>query len=709
MAHKEYKIFLKTLADLSGASKVGRWLTKHSRAVRNLIRTYKVLRTTGSAALRALKSAWGGATKAIRMGSGAIIGATAALGAVTISAAKFNTQMARAWTMAGGGIGQFRKMRKEVRELSGDLGIAKDELANGLYQALSAGVPEDNAITFLATAAKVAVADGSDVATAVDGITTVLNSYKISADKSEEVTDLLFSTVANGKTTFGELATSLSTAAPAAAALGVPLEQLLAATASITKQGTPTAQAMTQIRAALTGLSKELGDGWSKSMSFQDALQLVYDRAGGSNTKLLKMLGTTEAVAAVLQTAGRSAQAANADLGAMANSAGALKNAFDKVNQFRHWQRLSQTIKSNMTRIGTVIDKVIRPVVDAVTNSLDKWDDNDAFFQQLEQSLTRIRNTVIGLYQTIKNGDLQKVWLALKDILVGAIRVAVEKAGKWLLKIAPIIGEKIGKGFLRITGDLLGWGKTGRASAAGKAAKAGDISKTAGLIYSVSFGLIGSKKTKEAVRKHQKRMRQEEDELNAEDVAKLGGAEQFKAGKQALQALADSGFRMYQQYLADHATEQTPTTPAKSSSPVATSTVYPATHPSEDEVQMPIEGIRDQIGMTKEEIQIYKDRIADAQSTYNKEKAEAAQAAAAVNAFPGSTRFNPRSFSYRQKLAALKKAAAKEEADAQQALQELQNTKSSLGGLISDMVTELKTINAELDKAKGQIKSARTI
>jgi hypothetical protein len=103
-----------------------------------------------------------------------------------------------------------------------------------------------------------------------------------------------------GKTTFSDLASNLATVAPIAAASAIPLEQILAHVAALTAQGTPTAQAMTQIRASIMGLNKALGDGWSGTMSYQDALKKVWQNAGQSQTKLLDLVGSSEAVQAVL-------------------------------------------------------------------------------------------------------------------------------------------------------------------------------------------------------------------------------------------------------------------------------------------------------------------------------------------------------------------------------------------------------------------------
>ena len=298
---------------------------------------------------------------------------TAGLGYALKESAKFNVQMARAWTMAGGGIGVFKGLREEVMMLSSELGVARDELASGLYQALSAGVPQDNVISFLRTAAKVAVADGSEVTVAIDGITTVLNAFGMEADETQAVVDKMFQTVKSGKTTFADLAANLSKAAPVASALGVSIDQVLAAVATMTKQGTPTEVALTSIRNSMLVLNKELGDGWAEGMTFQEALEKIGDSAGYSATKLEAMFGKRD-IAQVMQMIGSKASGAASDLSNMTDSTGSLAVAFQKVQQFRFWERLGMTLKVIATRFGIAVEEGadLGDTIDKIAQAADK-------------------------------------------------------------------------------------------------------------------------------------------------------------------------------------------------------------------------------------------------------------------------------------------------------------------------------------------------
>lgn len=56
------------------------------------------------------------------------------------------------------------------------------------------------------------------------------------------------------------------------------VDQVLAAVATLTKQGTPTAQAMTQIRASIIAVSKVLGDGAFDNRTYQKLWQRLPGR-----------------------------------------------------------------------------------------------------------------------------------------------------------------------------------------------------------------------------------------------------------------------------------------------------------------------------------------------------------------------------------------------------------------------------------------------
>ena len=69
--------------------------------------------------------------------------------AVTSESLTFGNAMKAANTMAGKDSEGFNKLKNQVAGLAKEVPIARDLLANGLYQVISNGVPENNWIEFL--------------------------------------------------------------------------------------------------------------------------------------------------------------------------------------------------------------------------------------------------------------------------------------------------------------------------------------------------------------------------------------------------------------------------------------------------------------------------------------------------------------------------------------------------------------------------------
>lgn len=272
----------------------------------------------------------------------------------------------------------FDGMKGDVAGLSDEIGVAQDVLVGGLYSAISAGVPKDNAFEFLEVASKAAIGGVTDTETAVDGITTAINAFGLDATDAESVADSMFTAVKGGKTTFEELSASMANVAPAAAAAKVPLGDVNAAIATLTAGGTPTAQATTQIRAALVGLQKpsEEMDGIFQDLGYstaqqaieaeglQFALDAVAGAADGDNGKLQQLLGSTEAVSAVNVLAGTGAAKFAEELDAQANSAGASNAAFEEME--KSTGRQMEKLKTNFQNASIVVGEKLLPVLNRV-------------------------------------------------------------------------------------------------------------------------------------------------------------------------------------------------------------------------------------------------------------------------------------------------------------------------------------------------------
>jgi TP901 family phage tail tape measure protein len=324
------------------------------------------------------KTAVLGAGVAVAGGAAAIAG----FAAESVSAfIPFQKQMNEVFTLLPGiSQGAMEEMTSQVLDFSAKFGTLPEEVVPALYQALSAGVPPDNVFTFLETAQKAATGGVSDLTTSIDGITSVVNAYGSDMIDATQASDLMFTAVVKGKTTFDELSNSLFNVIPTAASLGVQFGDVTAALASMTAQGVPTSVATTQLRQLLVELSKS-GSGASKAfqeaagVGFQqfiaqghnlnDALGVMIQAADTSGKSLSDMFGSVEAGNAALALTGSGAATFAGNLAAMANSTGAANTAFTTMDSgisqsLAKAQALGQTfLLMTGQSLAPLIDKLV--------------------------------------------------------------------------------------------------------------------------------------------------------------------------------------------------------------------------------------------------------------------------------------------------------------------------------------------------------------
>ena len=317
------------------------------------------------------------------------------------------------------------------------------KLAKAYYQIVSAGHDGAAGLELLSVASKAAVAGVTDTMTAADGLTTVINAWGLEADQANAVADTMFKTVERGKTTFSQLASNIAQVAPLASANGISLNEIFAALQTITKQGTPTAQAMTQIRSSIINMNNSLGDGWSKTMTYQDGLNKIADMAGGSSIELKKLIPDVEGMSAVLAMTGEKAKGAAEDLNETAKAAGSMETAYGRMmteaeNKWKEvhnkWTReirvLGKALKEGTTMFADlfndlmtkekpdIIDPGAKKIVDATADSI-------ANLSSKEEKLT----AVIAKINELKNkriGELNPAYSALEKQQPGWLQRSAE-------------------------------------------------------------------------------------------------------------------------------------------------------------------------------------------------------------------------------------------------------------------------------------------
>lgn len=235
-------------------------------------------------------------------------------------------------------------MKSDILEFSAVVGRQTDETVPALYQAISAGVPAENVFDFMQIASDAALGGVTDLETAVDGITSVVNAYGAETIDAAAASDVMFTAVRLGKTDFAQLSSSLFNVIPTAASLGVTFEDVAAQLSVMTAQGTPTSVATTQIRSALVEASRggtkldnalrELtGKGFPGLIAEGQTTSQIFDtlRQSMPEQQFKDLFGSVEALNAVLGITGPNADKTTAAMDEMANATGATAAAAETM------------------------------------------------------------------------------------------------------------------------------------------------------------------------------------------------------------------------------------------------------------------------------------------------------------------------------------------------------------------------------------------
>lgn len=286
--------------------------------------------------------------------NGAVQQLASTLNSVTEESRTFGAAMNVANTMAGKSGDDFAKLKGQVTELSKTLPIARDQLANGLYQVISNSVPENNWLTFLQKSAKASVGGVADLGETVKVTSTIIKNYGLSWDAAGDIQDKIQLTAKNGVTSFEQLAQALPRVTGNAATLGVSIDELMATFSTLTGVSGNTAEVSTQLAAVFTALIKPSSEASKMAEQMGISFNAASIKAAGGLQNFLtdldknvkqyaqksgmleqeiygKLFGSAESLRALGPLTGQLAAKFGENVDAMKGSAGTVDDAFGKV------------------------------------------------------------------------------------------------------------------------------------------------------------------------------------------------------------------------------------------------------------------------------------------------------------------------------------------------------------------------------------------
>ncbi len=284
---------------------------------------------------------------------------------------------------------KINKIKNEILALSSDTGIAATSIADATYQMGSAlGALGDDVVDYVTVANKSAIGGFTDTATAVNGLTTVTNTYGLKgAEAMAKVSDQMLMAQNLGKTSFGEIASSIGNVVPIANALNVSTEELFASYATLTKNGIATAQATTGLKAAYSniikpsaeaaktakGLGLEFNAAHLGSVGWAEFLSEIKEKTNGNTDVMAKLFGSVEALNTVtVLTSQNGMSDLNQALVAMENSTGATDAAFQAMQEGVNvtFSKVLNDFKNTAIQFGEIIAPALEPVAEKISEAV---------------------------------------------------------------------------------------------------------------------------------------------------------------------------------------------------------------------------------------------------------------------------------------------------------------------------------------------------
>ena len=310
-----------------------------------------------------------------------ISAATAAAGAATVKMAfDFEDSMAKVSTIADTAEVPLEELEAAILELSDESGIAAGEIAENVYNAISAGQKTGDAVNFVRYATDLARAGFADSGDALDLLTTIMNAYKLEADEVVNVSDTLIATQNLGKTTVAELSASMGKIIPTANAAGVQLDQVAAGYALMTANGVATAESTTYMNSMLNELNKsgttvsdtlknQTGKSFSELMAegytLGDVLGIINTAAMADNKTLMDMFGSAEAAKAGLILLGNDVSAVENGLVEAGGAAGDFNNMLAGIREGSGGTATAlEKLDTNNRRIAVAINQAKNAALD---------------------------------------------------------------------------------------------------------------------------------------------------------------------------------------------------------------------------------------------------------------------------------------------------------------------------------------------------------
>lgn len=375
----------------------------------------------GDGVVQGLKSA---GSKMASAGKSMTLGLTLPLlgfGAAAFKAsADFNKAMANVATLIPGNAKRIDQLKQGVRELAVTTGVSTTDMAQGLYQVLSAFGNTKDSLKVLTINAKAAAAGLATTTDAINLTSAVTKGYGDTTAKAvQKVSDLALLTVRLGQTTFPELAGAIGAVVPVAKSLNVSQRELFATMATFTGVTGGASEVATQLRGALQFLMAPTNDGAKalkaagfasgeaavKARGLYGAIKILTDASVKTKKPLQNFVGSIEGQILALGLAGAQSQDYQSKLRQMGKTVGVTDAAFKEITSGVNkagfsWEQAKVKANVLMQELGDALAPALGAVLDFALKLVPAFKDVVSWFNELPGPVQKVATAmafIVGL------------------------------------------------------------------------------------------------------------------------------------------------------------------------------------------------------------------------------------------------------------------------------------------------------------------------
>jgi len=212
---------------------------------------------------------------------GAAVATAVGVGVASIKmAADFQKQTMKLVTAAGENKSNLSSISDGILKVARDTGTTTEQLTAGMYQIESAGFHGADGLKVLNAATQGAKIEGADMVQVGNALTTVMKDMHAPVGSVNLIMSQMVTAVGRGKMTMDDLAGSIHSVLPNAAALGLSFPQVAGALATMTAQGLSADQAAQNLNHTIVKLAAPTAAMTSSMASYGLNAQTVAQQLG---------------------------------------------------------------------------------------------------------------------------------------------------------------------------------------------------------------------------------------------------------------------------------------------------------------------------------------------------------------------------------------------------------------------------------------------